>query len=80
MEKDSGRYQALQRNIKAFGLAEIRAALGRAREVLDELPDPDRVFIGGSGEDLPEVLRQGSERGLRVMGDGGWGERGKLRT
>lgn len=67
VEKDSDRYEALQRNIKAFGLAEVRALQGRASEVVGRLPDPDRVFIGGSGEDLPEVLRQVSER-LRAGG------------
>lgn len=67
VEKDAERYQALLRNIKAFGLAEIRAVFGRAREVLGDLPDPDRVFIGGSGEDLRDVLRQVAER-LRAGG------------
>ncbi len=67
VEKQLPRYEALQRNIKAFGLAEIRAVHGTARDVLAELPDPDRVFIGGSGNDLPEVLQQVSER-LRAGG------------
>jgi precorrin-6B C5,15-methyltransferase / cobalt-precorrin-6B C5,C15-methyltransferase len=57
VEKNAGRFEALQRNIKAFGLAEVRAVHGRAHDMLDQLPDPDRVFIGGSGEDLPEILR-----------------------
>lgn len=67
VEKQVPRYEALRRNIKAYGLAEVRAVHGTAREVLAELPDPDRVFIGGSGNDLPEVLQQVSER-LRAGG------------
>lgn len=62
VEKNPGRYEALQRNIMAFGLPAVRAVHGRAREVLATLPDPDRVFIGGSGEDLSEVLQQVAER------------------
>jgi precorrin-6B C5,15-methyltransferase / cobalt-precorrin-6B C5,C15-methyltransferase len=62
VEKNSERYEALERNIKGFGLPEVRAVHGRAREVLERLPDPDRVFIGGSGEDLPEVLQRVTER------------------
>lgn len=67
VEKQVPRYEALRRNIKAYGVAEVRAVHGTAREVLAELPDPDRVFIGGSGNDLPEVLQQVSER-LRAGG------------
>lgn len=62
VEKNAGRFEALQRNLKAFGLAEVHAVYGRACDVLDQLPDPDRVFIGGSGEDLPEILRRVTAR------------------
>lgn len=62
VEKNPKRYEALVRNLKTFGLSEVRAVQGRASEVLDGLPQPDRVFIGGSGEDLPGVLRKVTER------------------
>jgi precorrin-6B C5,15-methyltransferase / cobalt-precorrin-6B C5,C15-methyltransferase len=62
VEKKPGRYEALLRNVKKLGCNEVRAVLGRTLEVIHLWPDPDRVFIGGSGDELPAVLQQVAAR------------------
>jgi precorrin-6Y C5,15-methyltransferase (decarboxylating) len=43
-------------NIRAFGLPNIRPIPGEAPESLADLPDPNAVFIGGSGGRLDALL------------------------
>jgi precorrin-6B C5,15-methyltransferase / cobalt-precorrin-6B C5,C15-methyltransferase len=62
VEKNAERYLDLQENIRRFKGYEIRPLHGSAQDVIDRLPDPDRVFIGGSGGDLEEVLEQVASR------------------
>lgn len=62
VEKHADRYRDLAENIKRFRCGEIRAVHGSAEKVLNELPDPDRVFIGGSGGELLHVLTQAAHR------------------
>ena len=50
--------ELIQRNREKFGAWNLRIVRGRASEVLSSLPRPDAVFIGGSGGELPELLRQ----------------------
>ena len=67
VEKNLKRYEALKQNLKTFGALEIQAIYGSGLEVIDRLPDPDRVFIGGSGGELRELLPRVAER-LRPAG------------
>jgi precorrin-6B C5,15-methyltransferase / cobalt-precorrin-6B C5,C15-methyltransferase len=67
VEKNAGRFGQLVENLRRFGCYEIRAIEANAGEVLDGLPDPDRVFIGGSGGSLGEIL-PGVSRRLRAGG------------
>lgn len=62
VEKDPGRYRDLIENIRRFRCAEIEAIQGRALDIINDLPDPDRVFIGGSGGELQELLQQTAGR------------------
>ncbi len=62
VEKNADRYKDLVENLARFGCAEILPLCGNASDVLNELPDPDRVFIGGAGEDLLLVLNHIIER------------------
>ena len=52
LEKDEARFRQLLDNVKRFQCGEIVAIHGSAPEALEGLPDPDRVFIGGSGGHL----------------------------
>jgi precorrin-6Y C5,15-methyltransferase (decarboxylating) len=56
LEKN-GQYVAfLKENLKKFVARNVKLVEAFAPEGLDELPDPDRVFIGGSGGMLEEII------------------------
>jgi precorrin-6Y C5,15-methyltransferase (decarboxylating) len=46
----------IQANAESFGVPNVRAVAGRAPEVLATLPDPDAVFVGGTGRQVDTVL------------------------
>ena len=46
----------IQSNAEAFGVANVRPVAGRAPDVLATLPEPDAVFIGGTGRQVSPVL------------------------
>ncbi|BAY51948.1 precorrin-6y c5,15-methyltransferase [Thermostichus vulcanus NIES-2134] len=52
IEKTAIGFQLIERNRKAFGLANLIPLQGTAPQCLRDLPPPDRVFIGGSGAQL----------------------------
>jgi precorrin-6B C5,15-methyltransferase / cobalt-precorrin-6B C5,C15-methyltransferase len=62
VERDPARFSQLVENVKRFRCFEIQPICGSAPEPLNLLPDPDRVFIGGSGTDLECMLQQVAAR------------------
>ena len=46
----------IKNNIVKFGCYNIVPVFGRAPEALDHLPNPHRVFIGGSSGSLPDIV------------------------
>jgi len=46
----------IQANAEEFGVPNVRALLGRAPEVLATLPEPDAIFVGGTGRQVDLVL------------------------
>ena len=52
----------LKENLGKFQSRHINVVAGEAPECFDDLPDPDRVFIGGSGGNLWEILKRIDER------------------
>ena len=52
----------IKKNIRQFGGYNIIPIQGGAPEILDSLPDPDRVFVGGSGGKLAEIIAQAARR------------------
>ena len=46
----------IEANAEAFGVPNIRAVAGRAPDVLADLPEPDAVFVGGTGRQVVLVL------------------------
>ena len=48
----------IQANAEAFGVPNVRPVLGRAPEVLAELPEPDAIFVGGTGRQADHVLHR----------------------
>ena len=47
----------IQQNRIRFGVYNLTLIPGGAPDVLSSLPAPDAVFVGGSGGQLPDVLR-----------------------
>ncbi|QJA06427.1 precorrin-6Y C5,15-methyltransferase (decarboxylating) subunit CbiT [Thermosulfurimonas marina] len=52
----------LRKNRRRLGLFNLEVVAGEAPEALEGLPTPDRVFIGGSGGRLEEILDLALER------------------
>jgi precorrin-6Y C5,15-methyltransferase (decarboxylating) len=49
-------------NIRRFGCYNVVPVFGRAPQALVDLPEPDRVFIGGSTGSMPEIVETISRR------------------
>jgi precorrin-6Y C5,15-methyltransferase (decarboxylating) len=62
VEKDPQALQDITGNVARFGLLNVQVAAGEAPQALVNLPQPDRVFIGGSGGRLSEILQSAAER------------------
>lgn len=62
VERDAGQVRHAKENGVRFGASHMTVIEGEAPEALMELPPPDRVFIGGSGGKLPEIIEAVTER------------------
>jgi precorrin-6B C5,15-methyltransferase / cobalt-precorrin-6B C5,C15-methyltransferase len=62
VERDAQRYERLQANLRRHRAYNVVPVLGEAPTCLRELPDPDGVFLGGSGGHLPTLLHQACSR------------------
>ncbi len=62
IEKDEEAYANLEVNIRAFGALGVHPIAGTAPDVFAQLPDPDAVFVGGSGGKLEAILATTLER------------------
>ena len=57
VERNEECRQFIKQNLQKFNTRNVQLVEGVAPQCLEELPDPDRVFIGGSGGHLWEILR-----------------------
>jgi len=62
VEQKPERLSWIRENQARFFLFNLTVVQGQAPELLAALPDPDRVFIGGSGGRLDDILRQVAPR------------------
>jgi precorrin-6Y C5,15-methyltransferase (decarboxylating) len=67
VEPEAGDLALIQSNAETFGVPNVRPVPGRAPEVLASLPDPDAVFVGGTGRQVDAVLNAAFAR----LGPGG---------
>lgn len=51
----------IKSNIKKFGRYNIISKSGRAEEVIKTLPKPDRIFVGGSGGAIENIIQHASK-------------------
>lgn len=56
VERDAAALELLTANRECLGVSNITVVPGTAPEVLEDLPAPNQVFIGGSGGQLKEIL------------------------
>jgi precorrin-6Y C5,15-methyltransferase (decarboxylating) len=52
IEQDAEDVELIRQNAERFGAANVTPVIGRAPEVWAELPDPDAVFMEGSGREI----------------------------
>ncbi|WRS26324.1 precorrin-6y C5,15-methyltransferase (decarboxylating) subunit CbiE [Oscillospiraceae bacterium MB08-C2-2] len=58
MEQNAEACQLIRQNKARFGTPNLHILEGRAEALVEELPSPDAVFIGGSGGELLEILKK----------------------
>jgi precorrin-6B C5,15-methyltransferase / cobalt-precorrin-6B C5,C15-methyltransferase len=56
IEPEPGDIALIEANAEAFGVPNVRTITGRAPDVLEGLPDPDAIFVGGTGRRVDTVL------------------------
>jgi precorrin-6Y C5,15-methyltransferase (decarboxylating) len=56
VEMDFEDHQLIVENAKRFGVPNLVPVLGRAPEALADLPEPDAVFVGGSGRGISRLV------------------------
>ncbi len=62
VEKRPERAAMISANRRRFCAANLEIVSGDTLDVLDVLPDPDRVFVGGGGADLTEIVTRSAAR------------------
>jgi precorrin-6Y C5,15-methyltransferase (decarboxylating) len=62
IEKNEDQIKHINNNKEAFSRRNLRVIKGEAPKALNGLPAPDRVFIGGSGGTLDEIVHSISEK------------------
>ncbi|HVA87421.1 MAG TPA: precorrin-6y C5,15-methyltransferase (decarboxylating) subunit CbiE [Candidatus Saccharimonadales bacterium] len=62
IERDPEQTAFLAENRRRFGAGNVVVAAAEAPAALADLPDPDAVFVGGSGGELAAILRMAMKR------------------
>ena len=62
VERDTDSLPLLEANVSRWGSENIHIVAGEAPGVLAALPDPDSVFVGGSGGNLAAILEYAASR------------------
>ncbi|HFB99004.1 MAG TPA: precorrin-6Y C5,15-methyltransferase (decarboxylating) subunit CbiT, partial [Bryobacterales bacterium] len=57
IDMDPQALELTRRNAQRFGLDNLRPVLGQAPEAWASLPDPDAVFVGGTGRQVASLVR-----------------------
>ncbi|MHB8901132.1 MAG: precorrin-6y C5,15-methyltransferase (decarboxylating) subunit CbiE [Thermoguttaceae bacterium] len=56
IEMDPDDHELIRQNAARFGVTNLTAVLGRAPDAWEDLPDPDCVFVGGTGRQLSRLI------------------------
>jgi len=57
IEKNAADFIIAQKNRQQMAVTNYRVQHGKAPDLLDDWPDPDAVFFGGSGGELAELIK-----------------------
>ncbi len=66
VDRDPAMAELIRENARKHGV-DIRVVAGSAADALAELPDPDAVFVGGSGDEFETVLAEVVKRARRAV-------------
>ena len=62
IEMDPDDHALIRENAARFGVTNLNPVLGRAPEAWASLPDPDAIYVGGSGRDVAMLVDQAWQR------------------
>jgi precorrin-6B C5,15-methyltransferase / cobalt-precorrin-6B C5,C15-methyltransferase len=62
IEREAEAFRRLEANVANLGAGRVRGVRADAPDGLSDLPDPDAVFIGGSGGRLTDILQKVAQR------------------
>ncbi|MDR2459293.1 MAG: precorrin-6y C5,15-methyltransferase (decarboxylating) subunit CbiE [Deltaproteobacteria bacterium] len=62
VEKNPERLLQARANRKKYACAQVDFREGEVLDLIDSLPKPDRIFVGGGGSDLSLILEEGKRR------------------
>lgn len=62
IEMDPDDHRLILANAERFGVSNLHAVLGRAPDAWAGLPDPDAVYVGGSGRDVAMLVEEAWKR------------------
>ncbi len=67
VERNEEGIELIKKNRERFSAYNLIAVQGSAPEALEALPKPDKVFIGGSGKNMCEIVRLVSEKNSEAV-------------
>jgi precorrin-6B C5,15-methyltransferase / cobalt-precorrin-6B C5,C15-methyltransferase len=62
IERDAADHQLILANAENFQVRNLTPVLGQAPEAWGELPDPDAIFVGGSGREVQRIVELAFQR------------------
>lgn len=62
IEVDPEDHQLISTNAQRFGVGNLTPVLGRAPEAWKQLPDPDAIFVGGTGRMVKSIVESAFSR------------------
>lgn len=62
VEKNEKRIPLIEKNIQKFGVPNLTVCHGSLPGAMDALPDPDRVFVGGGGKNITQIIQLAGNR------------------
>ncbi len=62
VEKNGNRIPLIERNVEKFGVSNLTVCHGDLPEAMVDLPAPDRIFVGGGGKNIAQIIELAGKR------------------